>query len=56
MNCQRAIYEDELWVLLCVHDSANGGIPHLEWYADLRSAYEHKPLSVQGFPYIYHKN
>ncbi|KAL7069962.1 hypothetical protein ACQ4LE_010779 [Meloidogyne hapla] len=44
---KKTIYEDELWVVLCVHEGGICGIPHLEWYSDLKSACEHNPIKVQ---------
>lgn len=44
---KRVIYDDELWVVLCVHEGGNGGIPHMEWYDNLQSIYDHRPRTVQ---------
>ncbi|KAF7633374.1 PH domain-containing protein [Meloidogyne graminicola] len=44
---KKTIYEDEFWVILCVHEGGICGIPHLEWYSDLKSACEHNPIRVQ---------
>uniref|UniRef100_A0A915PA04 PH domain-containing protein n=1 Tax=Meloidogyne floridensis TaxID=298350 RepID=A0A915PA04_9BILA len=44
---KKTIYEDELWVVLCVHEGGICGIPHLEWYSDLKNVCEHNPIKVQ---------
>jgi len=35
--------------VLCVHEGGICGIPHLEWYSDLKNVCEHNPIKVQGF-------
>ncbi|KAL3104131.1 hypothetical protein niasHS_002158 [Heterodera schachtii] len=44
---QKVFYENELFVVLSVHNVSNGCIPRLEWFAEQSAIFERRPLKCQ---------
>ncbi|KAL3109917.1 hypothetical protein niasHT_016533 [Heterodera trifolii] len=44
---KKVFYENELFVVLSVHNVRNGCIPRLEWFAEQSAIFERRPLKCQ---------